>query len=164
MESTDNFRTVRQIASALGTYKRKVLRLARREGWPSRRWGNHVLLRCPQPLQSRLAPLLQPGGQVLFPPQISAAEHARIQRAWWRFQALYRLSEQVRSGVGIERALCQTASELQGPSLFHCKASSLRKWGVAYARQGLQGLQEHKLGRSGRKRSTAVSCRGLAAS
>ena len=143
------------IASAFGTYKAKVTRLARRQHWPRRKRGNRYLYLVPDQLRARLEPMLQPRAQPIFPPRITPAEVARTQRAWCRFQALRRLSDHERSGIGTERALRQTTAEFQGPSLFRVSITSLRKWGAAYARLGFQGLQEHKAGRSGRKRSAA---------
>jgi hypothetical protein len=164
MMTDDKLWSARQIASAIGTSKSQVRRLARRQHWPRRKRGNRYLYLLPDQLRARLEPVLQPRAQPIFPPRITPAEAARTQRTWWRFQALHRLSDHQRSGIGTERALRQTAAEFQGPSLFHASATSLRRWGVAYALQGFQGIQEHKAGRVGRKRSTSVTGGGLAAS
>jgi hypothetical protein len=156
MMTDDKLWSARQIASAIGTSKSQIRRLARRQHWPRRKRGNRYLYLVPDQLRARLEPMLQPRAQPIFPPRITPAEAARMQRAWWRFQALCKLSDLERRGVQIERALrqlAQTFTFYTRPSIFRVSPSSLRAWGKAYSQHGLSGLLEHKAGRVGRKRS-----------
>jgi|SRR5208282_6125327 len=153
------WRTARQIALALGVYKKAVHRKALREQWPVQKVGNRLLYRVPHSLRRRLGPSPQPAAGGTFPPAVPPVERARLLRAWFRFKAVCELENLIALRVPPERALLQVARIFR----FRTSQSSLRKWQDAFRHGGFQGLQEHKAGRVGRKPSGTATRRGRVA-
>jgi hypothetical protein len=150
MPTAAQFNSARAIAKASGFSSKTVHRRAKSEHWPSRKIANRLEYIAPRALLGAHQPR-QEAALVAFPPPIPAEEGYRLRRAWLRFAALEELRRLTDGGMPIERALAEVA---RGHS-FSVSPSSLRAWADGYAQHGLEGLQEHKLGRVGRKPSQA---------
>lgn len=142
MTYSKSFFPARVVSDALNVSQKSVHRRAKREGWPRRQRGYRVEYAVPHGLL-RACQGRTPIPSILYQP-------ARIRELKRAAAVLgYALEIQRNPERGVEKALVATVRQFK--HLMRFSVSALREWISADERSGLAGLQEHKLGRVGRK-------------
>lgn len=138
------------IAAALGVSKDTVIRRATAQRWPSVRAGNRVEFTPPPAIAEAAkafaaAPSAPADKRVRF---ADLTQEPARRRVLGRQAAVLFCEALIASGHAVDRAQQATCSRFAGelPAL---SPATLRRWRAAYARLGLDGLVDQKLGRVG---------------
>lgn len=153
-ESTADFFTAADIARALGTYKKKVLRAARREKWPMREVANRLELQPPKDIAAivlatpEFKPAVEPlpNGKVRrFADVARRSDRSQVEKVNLRLKAVELVNANL--ALGKETALLLVVQKLrvEHPA-FDVSVTSLRRWCKRHATHGLDGLVEQRTG------------------
>ena len=150
------------IARATGTHKKRVHRIAARDGWPRREVENRVEYQPPRriaeaivasPVRQRASSFAE-ASEDREGPMVRFADlaHSDEQRenVLLREAAVKLLLNNLHLGKEMALKLVVRHFRVKHP-IFAVSVSALRRWELAYRAHGLDGLVEQKRGRSGRK-------------
>jgi hypothetical protein len=141
------------VARALGCHKKRVHRMAQRDGWESREQANRLEYRVPSSLAQLIVQSPESDGEaparVVRFADLAHSDAAR-QTVLWRQEAVELLRNNLHLGKEVALQLVVDHYRTNRP-LFHCSVSALRIWDGNYGRHGIDGLVEQKRGRVGRK-------------
>jgi len=144
------------IARAVGTHKKRVHRIAARDGWPRRVFENRVEYQPPRRIAEAIveSPVRERQREEAEGLTVRFADlaHSDEQRenVLLREAAVKLLLNNLHLGKEMALKLVVRHFRVKHP-IFAVSVSALRRWELAYRAHGLDGLVEQKRGRSGRK-------------
>ena len=149
---SSDFFSASDIARALGIHKKRVLRAARRDAWPTKTTGYRLLLQPPPEIAAIIVASPSPGGEGRgeggrITVKFADLAHSDQQRekTLRRETAVKMLRENLHLGKTIALETTAAIMRAQFPG-FKCQPNALRQWDARYTAAGLDGLVEQKRG------------------